>query len=239
MNNQRSRASREPLLERLLTEAANAVGKSGVLWSTSATSESARDGHLLLLLHGATSNERDLFDRLVPLLPPDFTIVSPRGPVQEGDGYSWVPPEVAAQAITDRAVAAVGDSIARSALAWLDTLPAFATVGVLGASQGACIAFQMLRAAPIRLRYVVNLSGYALPSGEDGDRALQRTRPPVFWGHGIFDDVIPPAYIARTAAWLAQHSTLTERTYDIGHNVTASEMADVAAFVEEQTTANR
>lgn len=143
-------------------------------------------------------------------------------------------PAARASAVTDLEVAAVGNEIARSFLTWLDDLPAYKSVGVLGASQGACVAFQLLRAAPARFDYAINLSGYSLPGSEEGDPRLQRGRPNVFWGRGLFDKVIPPDYIDRTLSWLRQHSTLTARTYDIGHDVSALELADVAAFVRAQ-----
>jgi phospholipase/carboxylesterase len=142
--------------------------------------------------------------------------------------------EQSARATTDNAVAAVGNEIASSVLFWLNTLPAFETVGILGASQGACVAFQLLRAAPSRFEYAINLSGYLLPGWEEGDLDLRRDKPPVFWGRGDVDDVIPENYISRTAIWLRQHSTLTERIYEMGHNVSPAELDDVAAFVGEQ-----
>jgi phospholipase/carboxylesterase len=206
-----------------------------VLWSIPSTARPT--GHLLVLLHGATSHERDPFDRLVPLLPGTVVVASPRGPVAEADGFSWTSPEIRAQAVTDPDVAAVGNEIARSVLSWLDALPAFETIGVLGASQGACIAFQMLRSAPARFDYVVNLSGYSLPGSERGDADLQRSKPPVFWGRGVRDEVIPEDYVDRTARWLLQHSTLTARTYQIGHEVSPAELSDVAAFVRRQVGA--
>jgi phospholipase/carboxylesterase len=56
----------------------------------------------------------------------------------------------------------------------------------------------------------------------------------VFWGRGTLDEVIPKDYVNRTSNWLVQHSTLTERTYEIGHDVSSPEMRDVAAFVRAQ-----
>jgi phospholipase/carboxylesterase len=188
------------------------------------------------MLHGATSSERDPFDRLVPLLPEDLLVASPRGPVAEGDGYSWVTPEDRASATTDRDVAAIGNGIARAVLDWLETLPPFETVGVLGVSQGACVAFQMLRAVPSQFDYAINLSGYSLPGSEEGDLELRRTMPPVFWGRGDVDDVIPADYLRRTRIWLRRHSTLTERTYRMGHDVCPAELGDVATFVRRQLT---
>ncbi len=211
---------------------AEGVGQSGVLWSRPKAAWPG--GNMLVMLHGATSSERDPFERLVPLLPEDLIVSSPRGPVAEGGGYSWVSSEQRASATTENDIAALGNAIARSVLDWLDTLPALETIGILGASQGACVAFQMLRAAPSRFDYAINLSGYSLPGSEEGDTELQRSQPPVFWGRGDFDDVIPQDYISRTGIWLRQHSTLTERTYEMGHDVSPAELDDVAAFVDKQ-----
>jgi len=47
--------------------------------------------------------------------------------------------------------------------------------------------------------------------------------------------LIPAALVAATDAWLAAHTTLTRRTYaGLGHNVSAAELADLAAFLREQ-----
>jgi phospholipase/carboxylesterase len=207
-----------------------AIDPEAVLWSAPRSARRG-DGDLLVLLHGATSSERDLFQRLVPLLPHDLVVASVRGPVSEGSGYSWISPETRRTATTDDAVAAVGNGVARSVFAWLDRLPTFGSIGLLGASQGACIAFQLLRAAPSRFAYAINLSGYSLPGTEKGDLELRRTKPPVFWGRGTYDTVIPEDYVERTMKWLLQHSTLTVRTYEMGHTDSVAELADVAAFV--------
>jgi phospholipase/carboxylesterase len=76
--------------------------------------------------------------------------------------------------------------------------------------------------------------GYSLPGSEEGDRELLHSKPPVFWGQGDFDEVIPQDDICRTAIWLRQHSTLTERIYEMGRNVCPAELDDVAGFVVEQ-----
>lgn len=206
------------------------IGRNVVLWSEDPAAASHAK-HLLVLLHGATSDEHDLFDRLTPLLPADVVVASPRGPVPDGDGYSWASPQDRTDATSDGEVAALGNSIAQSFLAWLDSVPTFRSVGLLGASQGACIALQALRAAPGRFAYAVNVSGYCLPGTEGGDRELLSRRPDVFWGRGRFDEVIPTDYVTRTATWLPRHSTLTERIYDIGHDISEAELDDIAAFV--------
>lgn len=54
------------------SEMAEGIGRSGLLWSRP---KAARPGgNMLVMLHGATSSERDPFDRLVPRLPEDLIV---------------------------------------------------------------------------------------------------------------------------------------------------------------------
>jgi len=54
----------------------------------------------------------------------------------------------------------------------------------------------------------------------------------VFLGHGDLDPVIPAEATARTQAWAAAHTAVTDRTYEgLPHAVSAAELADVAAFI--------
>jgi len=98
------------------------IGRDVVLWSEDPAAAS-RKKQLLVLLHGATSDEHDLFDRLTPLVSADVVVASPRGPVPDGDGYSWASQQDRTEATSDGEVAALGNSIAQSVLGWLDAVP--------------------------------------------------------------------------------------------------------------------
>jgi phospholipase/carboxylesterase len=129
---------------------------------------------------------------------------------------------------------AAADAAAVAVLEWLDTLE-YTSVGLLGFSQGGAMALQLLRHAPERFGYAVNLSGFALTGELPGDEALLANRPPVFWGRGTADTVIGDALITRTSEWLPSHSTLTERIYeDLAHSISQPELADVSAFIRAQ-----
>ena len=43
---------------------------------------------LIVLLHGAGADERDMLSMWRDL-PPDFVVVSPRGPFRDGGGFAW------------------------------------------------------------------------------------------------------------------------------------------------------
>ena len=203
------------------------IEPSAVVWSER---ESDRRADLLVLLHGYGSDEGALFDRLRPLLP-DMAIASIRGPIGEGGGFAWVSMPRYRAARGPEAVLATAGDVARGTVGWVDRVAPGGRVGLLGVSQGAVVALHMLRVAPRRFSYVVSLSGYVLAGSVPGDKVLREALPPVFWGRGLHDDLVPPSDIERTALLLPRHSTLTARTYDFGHAESDQELGDAAAFV--------
>src|SRR5690606_28866854 len=100
--------------------------------------------------------------------------------------------------------------------------------------QGAAVSLQALRLAPERFGAVVALSGYAAPGELPNDEALRELRPPVFWGRGTDDDVIPAAAIDHTAQWLPDHSDLSGRVYPgLRHSISEQELGDVRVFLQK------
>lgn len=194
--------------------------------------ESLADRPLLVLLHGYGADEADLFG-LVPFLPGDFVFAAPRAPLLPpwpAPGYSWYPIEGLDGRDPTRVTVA-----ARALVAWLDDIAPGARTGLLGFSQGAAVAMQAVRLQPDRFDFAVNLSGYVTPGQLPGDAALAERRPPVFWGRGTRDDVIPAALVAHTTEWLPAHSDLSGRVYTgLTHSISEQELADVATFLRKQ-----
>ncbi|GAB3607830.1 dienelactone hydrolase family protein [Conyzicola nivalis] len=202
------------------------IDPSAVIWSAPERERAGRP--LLVLLHGFGSHEGDLFG-LSPQLPLGPVIASLRAPLDAGQGgFAWAPLSRQADAAT---VAKGADEVAVALLEWLATTES-TSVGLLGFSQGAAVAMQLLRNAPERFAFAVNLSGFAVPDDNAGDAELARVSPPVFWGRGTADQVITPDLIAYTQQWLPEHSTLTERIYeDLPHSISRPELDDVNAFI--------
>ncbi|MET0735137.1 MAG: alpha/beta hydrolase-fold protein [Microbacterium sp.] len=205
-----------------------------VLWSAEPGEREGRP--LLVLLHGYGADERDLFG-LVPQLPGEFTIASVRAPLPPpfpAPGYSWYPIE----GLESRDPEHVTTSAARL-IEWTDAAAsAHPSVGLLGFSQGAAVALQALRLQPDRYAFVVNLSGYVTPGGLPRDEELAALRPPVFWGRGTRDDVIPEFLVAHTTEWLPGHVELSGRVYPgLTHSVSEPELDDVRVFLEKRLEA--
>jgi phospholipase/carboxylesterase len=202
------------------------IDPAAVIWSASEADRADRP--LLVLMHGYASDEADLFG-LAPYLPLEPVIASVRAPIPEGPGFAWfsrytnVPADPAA---------INANAAARAVLEWLDSLHAAPSTGLLGFSQGGAMALQLMRLAPARFSYAVQLSGFVVSGSEAGDDELARRRPPVFWGRGTTDTTVPQASIERTIDWLPYHSALDSRVYEgMGHSISTPELADVAAFI--------
>lgn len=210
--------------------AAPALDPAAVRWSARASARAGKP--VLVLLHGYGSDENDLA-ALAAHLPTEFAWASVRAPLTPPfptPGWSWYPIEGLDGRDPDAATAS-----ARALLAWIDDeLADAASVGLLGFSQGGVIALEALRLRPESFAFAVNLAGYANPVALPGDAALAARRPPVFWGRGAHDEVIPAALVAHTVQWLPAHVDLSGRVYpDLGHGVSADELADVVAFLRK------
>jgi len=186
-------------------------------------------GSMLLVLHGRGADEHDLLPLAEALALPD-RVVALRGPVAWEGGRAWAERTAGDDggASLDEATAALLDWLDREAAAGR----AATRIRLLGFSQGGAVALQLLRRAPERFAALVLLSGFLAAGEGPGDEELARLRPPVLWGRGAIDPVIPGSAVDHTREWLEQHATLDERVYPmLGHGVAAAALADVAAFL--------
>lgn len=199
-----------------------------VRWSVPPAERAGRP--VLVLLHGYGSDEHDLF-ALVPHLPEAFVVASVRAPLAPPwptPGASWYPIE----GLDGRDPEAI-TLAAHAVVAWLREAVGEEPVGLLGFSQGGAVALQTLRVDPDAVSFAVVLAGYAAGGELPGDALLANRRPPVFWGRGAADDVIPAALVDVTAQWLPVHSELSGRVYPgLTHSISQDELDDVRAFLD-------
>lgn len=191
---------------------------------------------LVVLIHGYGADERDLLG-LVPELPDGFDYAAPRGPLTPpfpAPGYSWYPLEGEGAGDIDVLTAST-----ERLLAWVDALGRTGPIGLVGFSQGGVLSLHAMRQRPDAFAFAGNLSGYVMPGkAQPGDDALAERRPPVFWGRGSADDVIPDALVVHTTDWLPGRSDLVGRIYPgLGHAVSPAEAADLRVFLEKQLAA--
>jgi phospholipase/carboxylesterase len=200
-----------------------------VLWSAP---ESQRAGRpLVVAMHGWGYDERHLFT-FAHLFPAEMVVASVRAPYPEAGGYAWFPTR--GNPIGNPQPRVANDA-AQVALDWLDTLPPAPSTGLLGFSQGGAMVLQLMRRAPGRFDYGVQLAGFVVDDCQPGDEVLARQRPPVFWGRGELDTVIPQQAIARTQSWMGAHTSPESVVYrGLGHDVAGPEVTGFAAFIARQ-----
>ena len=200
-----------------------------VLWSAREPERAGRP--LIVLMHGWSYDETHLFG-FAHLLPCEMVVASVRAPYAEAGGYAWFPSQ--GNPIGDPQPRVANDAT-EAVLDWLDGLPPASSTGLLGFSQGGAMVLQLLRRDPGRFDYGVQLAGFVVHDSQPGDEVLARTRPPVFWGRGKLDKVIPRQAIARTQAWMAAYTSQENAVYPgLGHDVAGREVTDFAAFIARQ-----
>lgn len=211
---------------------AHVIDPDTVLWNVP---PAERDGKpLLVMMHGLGSHEGDLFG-LNRFLPPRMVVASLRAPLDYGGGFAWFDANV--RSGTDTSLL---DASVRGVLSWLDGLETSASgIGLMGFSQGGCMAVQLMRQTPERFDYILQLSGFVSPAQHPGDAALAARVPrmPVFWAHGDLDEVIPASAIDYTGRWLADHAAVEAHRYPMAHTVSQDELADLVSFVAAQFAA--
>jgi phospholipase/carboxylesterase len=205
------------------TGMADAASERAVIWGTA--QDGRRDGReLVVMMHGRGGKESDLFGLARFFLPEATVVASLRAPIPQGNGYAWY-----SGSSTSELEASV-----TGVLAWLETL-SFTPSGIalMGFSQGARMALQLVRREPGRFRYVLQLSGTVSEDAHPGDAALAASQPriPVFWGRGDADDAFPPAALERTREWLNAHTATQEHVYPMGHTIAQNELRDLKQFV--------
>lgn len=189
---------------------------------------------VFVLLHGWGSNEYDLPDLLRYCGAGSADFASLQAPIAYGMGYTWFG-DWAHEGVPE------GESLTRQAYdaaaaidEWVKAnIPADRRVVTLGFSQGGLLAAHMLRFDPARYTAAVSFSGWLAPGVMDGDKALETSQPPVFYGHGSVDDIFPAADVAAMSAFWRAHGTLSEHIYPgMAHSINMDELRDVQRFLE-------
>lgn len=187
--------------------------------------------HLLVLLHGIYGLPEDMAG-CIGRLPPTVRAVSLPGRLAMGERRAWARPGVSDPA----GIRASAAAVAR----WVAAARGFSTIGLVGYSQGAAVAVELLRTRPGTFDYTVLLSGLLPAAGSPLDARLAGIRPPVFCGRGMADDVVPQSSSRQLEAWLRRNTGARLRRYPgLGHGMGARELDDAAGFIGGMTGGGR
>lgn len=183
---------------------------------------------VVVFLHGWGSDESDLAS-LGEFLPEGLAWISVRAPERHPSfGYAWFQLPTL-ETFDDAAIARAREALWEFLDAHVADGSPFIPVGF---SQGGLMASELLRSRHERIAAAAVLSGFVSSEPRADDAALAERRPPVFWGRGALDVVIPEHAIATTAAFLPEHATLDERVYpDLAHSVSQAELVHLRRFL--------
>jgi phospholipase/carboxylesterase len=193
-----------------------------------------------VLLHGRGSHKGDL-QALAPVLPPDWTLVTPQAPFPGsswgyGPGWAWYRYVEEDRLVTDTLEQSLSllDDFLDGLADVVGFVPARIVLG--GFSQGGTTSLAFALSRPGLLAGALNFSGFLaahldVPHGEAAAGAA-----PIFWGHGVRDANIPILLAERGRTRLRDAGVpLVTRDYPIGHWMVPEEVHEAVALVETQT----
>lgn len=207
-----------------------------------------REGtHLILMLHGYGSNERDLL-QIGEMLGGSVTYAGLRAPQPVGTqlsevgdtaiipgaafGYQWYPLTNALES-NQRAVELATDYV-------IDFLEqettGYEAVTLMGFSQGMAMATSVARRRPDLVHAVIGCSGFVIPDGEDyfKDTEFKAKNMPVFYGRGDADTVISPERVNFATTWLKESAQVELHVYQgLPHSINPEEVRDIARFMQK------
>lgn len=191
---------------------------------------------MIILLHGAGSNEHDLFS-FADMLPENFLVVSARGPIRYGPSkYSWYqvnfsngkPSINQAQELESRKII----------LQFIDELKALyrfdeKKIFLGGFSQGAIMSYSIGLAHPEIVHGIVAMGGRILEEVKPlVEKSTHLKKPHVFIAHGMNDNVLYVDY-ARVARMFLKANSIDAayHEYEVGHFVNSEMMNDLADWL--------
>jgi phospholipase/carboxylesterase len=195
----------------------------------------------IFALHGWGANAQDLLGLAPYLCDGRFMMICPQGPVEVpigpgGVGYGWFPLRLN------------GPQEIEPILSARDQLKPFVEscfarypidrkkVVALGFSQGGVIASSLALAEPERFAALVSLSSW-LPQelANTLTRFSAESRPQALIHHGSRDELLPVDRGRESVETLRKLGIpVTYREYEMGHEITASSLNDLSAWLEEK-----
>ena len=190
----------------------------------------------LVLLHGRGDSAAGIAPLGYEFERDDLLVLSVQAPLELGGvmagGYEWYrlrQPRSLDEATLRGSLDALAEFLDTAKVAYpIDP----ERVVLLGFSQGAVMSLGAQALRPDSVAGVIALSGY-FPIEVERDAGNLVGRP-AFVAHGVHDEIIPVRAGRRTRDLLDRHGVdLTYREYRMAHQVSAEEMADARAWLNQ------
>lgn len=188
---------------------------------------------LLVMLHGYSSNEADLFS-FSSLIANDYHVVSLQAPLSLGIGYAWFPIH-----FEENMERWTSPQEAQKAIEYVNSFLTYYTekydinnsnVTLLGFSQGAMLSYSV-GLANINVSAIAALSGYLDPRVV----SFVNAKKAIYVSHGIQDMVVPYAWAEQSVSVLKKNGYQpTFLSYQQGHGVNQDNLTSLIQWLQRQ-----
>lgn len=188
---------------------------------------------LLVMLHGYSSNEADLFS-FASLIPSDYHVVSLQAPLSLGIGYAWFPIH-----FEENMERWTSPQEAQKAIEYVNSFLTYYTekydvnnsnITLLGFSQGAMLSYSV-GLTNINVSAIAALSGYLDPRVV----SFVNVKKAIYVSHGIQDMVVPYAWAEQSVSVLKKNGYQpTFLSYQQGHGVNQDNLTSLIQWLQRQ-----
>lgn len=194
---------------------------------------------VIILLHGYGANEADLFD-ITKSFDERFLSFSIQGPTCIDGGCRWYDIERKNDTLKLHNYVQLKESEKKLFQFISNACKAYkadsSKVFIIGFSQGAIMAYDMLVSKPTKIKSILALSGFVLPQ----TKAQKFTNPKpeantCFIAHGYSDNIIKPEKAEDASAYLkSQKIKVEQKMYQMPHSICGDELNDIKRFLVKQ-----
>lgn len=227
------------VLPACLTRAQEPAIKTDLTYLVNAPKVKTDRPPVVIILHGYGANERDLFD-ISKSYDGRFLSFALRGPYSKDGACWWYDIEWSKDSIKKHNYQQLKESEAKLFSFISKACKAYGAdsskVYIMGFSQGAIIAYDMLLVKPHKIKGIVALSGRLLPETKlIKPVGLKPGANACFIGHGYSDNIIKPVESEKAAAYLKELKVkVTAKSYEMPHSISGDELNDIKVFLKKQ-----
>lgn len=186
----------------------------------------------VIALHGRGAGAEDIVALAMEVVPPGVAIVAPQAAGNTWYPYRFLEPMERNEPYLSSALRRVDDLIAELGARGFSS----ERIGLLGFSQGACLALEATARQPRRYAGVIGFSGGLIgPPGTRFDYEGSLVGTPVFIGSSDVDPHIPKERVEESAAALRRlGADVDARLYPgMGHTVNGDELTAARRILDE------
>jgi phospholipase/carboxylesterase len=188
---------------------------------------------LLVMLHGYSSNEADLFS-FASLIPNDYHVVSLQAPLSLGIGYAWFPIH-----FEENMERWTSPQEAQKAIEYVNSFLTYYTekydvnnsnITLLGFSQGAMLSYSV-GLANLNVSAIAALSGYLDPRVV----SFTNAKKAIYVSHGEQDTVVPYSWAEQSVSFLKTNGYQpTFLSYLQGHGVNQDNLTSLIQWLQDR-----